>query len=148
MTGGAGAEPTMQILYPLFAMFALTVVLVFRLGFIRAGAVRAKEVDWRYYLAYRGDGEPERLQIASRHVINLFEAPPLFYVVSLMIYVTGQTSALLVGLAWAYVLLRVAHSYVHLTSNVLNLRFRIFGLSWLALTALWVVLAVQLFLAA
>ena len=134
----------MQILAPMFALFALTAVLVFRLAFLRLGAVRRREVDWRYYLSYRGAEEPEVLRVASRHIVNLFEAPLLFYVVCITTYVTGQTSTLLVVLAWAYVLLRVAHSYVHLTSNVLTLRFRVFGMSWLVLVALWAVLGFHL----
>lgn len=137
----------MQILYPLFALFALTAGLVFRLGFIRMAAVRDREVDWRYYLTYRGGEEPERLRIASRHIVNLFEAPQLFYVAAIITYVTGQTSPLLVTFAWLYVALRFVHSYVHLTSNVLIVRFRVFALSWLTLAAMWVVLGIQLFLA-
>ena len=43
--------------------------------------------------------------------------------------------------------LRFVHSYVHLTSNVLIVRFRVFALSWLTLAAMWVMLGIQLFLA-
>jgi hypothetical protein len=134
----------MEILIPLFAMFALTATAVFRLGFMRLRAVQARQVDLRYYREYRGYEEPERLRVASRHVINLFEAPTLFYVVGLMIYVTGQTSGLLVGLAWAYVVLRAVHSYVHLTSNIVVVRFRVFVASWFVLVALWAVLGIRL----
>jgi hypothetical protein len=134
----------MQMLAPMFALFALTVVAVFRLAFLRFGAVRRREVDLRFYLAYQGSEEPDALRTASRHVVNLFEAPVLFYVVCVTTYVTGQTTGLLVGLAWLYVLLRVAHTYVHLFNNVLILRFRVFFLSWLVLIALWLVLGLQL----
>jgi hypothetical protein len=134
----------MQILIPLFAMFALTAFCVFRLGLMRLGAVKAREVDPRFYRDYRGFEEPERLRVASRHVINLFEAPPLFYAVCLAIFVTGQTNGLLTGLAWAYVVLRIVHSYVHLTSNVVLVRFRVYAASWLVLVALWAVLGLQL----
>ena len=41
------------------------------------------------------------------------------------------------GLAWAYVALRYIHSYVHLTTNVVLTRFRIFATSLLTLTVLW-----------
>lgn len=134
----------MQILAPMFALFALTVVAVFRLAFLRFGAVRRREVNMRFYLSYQGFEEPDALRVASRHVVNLFEAPVLFYVVCLTTYVTGQTTMLLVVLAWLYVLLRIAHSYVHLMHNVIILRFRVFFLSWLVLIALWLVLGLQL----
>jgi hypothetical protein len=37
------------------------------------------------------------------------------------------------------VALRYAHSAVHLTSNNVLLRFRLFALSWLVLAVLWLV---------
>ncbi len=75
----------------------------------------------------------------SRHISNLFETPVLFYVIILMAFLTGQTGDVLLGLSWAFVALRFIHSYVHLTSNVVLTRFRMFVLSMLVLSALWVV---------
>ena len=67
-----------------------------------------------------------------------FETPVLFYAIILVAFVTGQTGTLLLGLAWTFVALRFIHSYVHLTSNVVIVRFRVFGASMLVLSALWV----------
>ena len=127
----------MSILYPALALFALTAVCIFRLGYIRFGAIRRREIDPRFFEAFRGYEEPEPLRIHARHVRNLFEAPILLYVIVLIAYVTQQTGWLPVLLAWAYVLLRIAHSYVHLTSNRVMLRFRLFALSWIVLLVLW-----------
>ena len=76
--------------------------------------------------------------------MNLFEAPVLFYLVCVLILVTGQTTTWLLGLAWAYVLLRVVHSYIHLGPNIVLWRFRVFVLSWFVLIAIWTVFGVQL----
>ena len=127
----------MQILYPAFAMMALTIFCMVRLGLLRWVAVRRGEVDPRYFSLFRGYEEPEKLAAYSRHVVNLFEAPLLFYVIILTAFVTGQSESWLFGLAWAYVVLRFVHSYVHLTSNVVLTRFRTFVVSMLTLTALW-----------
>ena len=135
------------ILWPLFAMAALTIGVIFRLGRMRFAAVRAQRVDPRFFRAYRGFDEPEDIAVASRHVINLFETPVLFYVAGIMIYVTGQTSWALVLLAWAFVAIRCAHAFVHLTSNRVRVRFRIFAVGLLVLATLWVVFGVQLALA-
>jgi hypothetical protein len=54
-------------------------------------------------------------------------------------FVTGQSGSWLLGLAWTYVALRFFHSYVHLTSNVVLIRFRIFVVSMLTLSVLWVI---------
>ena len=118
-------------------MIALTIFCMARLGMLRYAAVRRGEIDPRFFILYRGYEEPEKLAVYSRHVVNLYEAPLLFYVIVLIAFVTGQTEGWVLGLAWAYVALRYVHSYVHLTSNVVLTRFRIFAVSLLTLTVLW-----------
>lgn len=134
----------MAVLSSVFAMVLLTAIAVFRLGYLRFRAVSRHEVDFRYYRTYQGGAEPERLAAASRHVVNLFETPVLFYVAAVLAYVTGQSGGLIVGLAWAYVAARALHSWIHLTTNVVVWRFRVFILSWLILLAMWVTLGVAL----
>ena len=136
----------MQILFPVFAMIALTTFVVFRLGFARWGAVARREINIHFFESYRSYDEPEPLRILSRHLVNLFETPVIFYLASIMIYVTGQTTALLLGLSWLYVLSRYVHTFVHLTSNIVLWRFRVFGLSVVILTAIWFLLLIQLLL--
>jgi len=127
----------MNILYPVFAMSALTLFCIGRLGFLRYQAVKAGEVDPRFFSLYRGFEEPDKLAVHSRHVINHFETPLLFYLVCIVAYVTGQTGTLVIGLAWAYVGLRYVHSYIHLTKNIVIVRFRMFVMSMAVLTTLW-----------
>lgn len=134
----------MQILFPVFAMIALTTFVVFRLGFARWGAVARREINIHFFESYRSYDEPEPLRILSRHLVNLFETPVIFYVVSIMIYVTGQTTALLLALSWLYVLSRYVHTFVHLTSNIVLWRFRVFGVSVVILTVIWLVFLIQL----
>ena len=129
----------MYSLYPVFAMMALTIFCMVRLGLLRWVAVNRGEIDPRFFSLFRGYEEPEKLAAYSRHVVNLFEAPLLFYVINLTAFVTGQSGNWPLGLAWTYVALRFFHSYVHLTSNVVLIRFRIFVASMLTLSALWVV---------
>jgi hypothetical protein len=127
----------MNILYPVFAMSGLTLFCIGRLGYLRYHAVRAGEVDPRFFSLYRGFEEPDRLAVHSRHVINHFETPLLFYRGCVIAYVTDQQGPLAIGLAWAYVGLRYIHSYVHLTRNIVIIRFRMFLLSMAVLTVLW-----------
>jgi hypothetical protein len=127
----------MNILYPLFAMIGLTLFCIARLGYLRFVAVKKGHVDPRFFSLYRGYEEPEKLAAYSRHVVNLFEVPVLFYVLVITAYTTGQTGAVVVGLAWAYFGSRLIHSYVHLTSNVVPVRFRLFVFSMLVLVILW-----------
>jgi hypothetical protein len=75
---------------------------------------------------------------------NLFELPVLFYIAMLTAFVTAQGGALVTGLAWAFVILRVAHSVVHCGSNKVRHRFAVFALGAAVLAVLWARLAVGL----
>ena len=127
----------MNILYPIFAMAALTLFCLLRLGQLRYVAVRRGEVDPRFFLLYRGYEEPERLALYSRHVVNHFETPTLFYVICITAFVTGAAGPATIAMAWGYVALRYIHSFVHLGSNTVINRFRVFVLSLAVLIALW-----------
>ncbi len=133
------------ILFPSIAMFLLSSAMLLRLGFMRFHATQAREVSISYYALYRGESaEPDALRLMSRHAHNHFETPPLFHVVVLMTYVTGQVTVLAVGLAWAYVAMRVLHSVIHLGTNNVLYRFSAFIGSAAILIALWVRMLVVL----
>ena len=55
----------MAILWPAFALFALTAFSVLRLARLRFAAVAGGRVDPRFYKIYRGDGEPEEVAAAT-----------------------------------------------------------------------------------
>ena len=56
----------------------------------------------------------------------------------------GATGYVMTVLAWAYVGTRMAHSYVHVTSNRVGSRFRIFAIGFVVLAAMWIVLVARL----
>ena len=134
----------MAILWPAFALFLLTMLVVFRLARLRWGAVRGRQVDPRFYKIYRGEGEPEAVAVVSRHVSNLYEMPTLFYAGTAIAFAAGLSGISLVALGWTYVALRLIHTCVHLGSNNVLWRFRVFALSWLTLLAFWIVMGLQL----
>lgn len=75
---------------------------------------------------------------------HLHEQPTLFYVVALSLQYLQATSTLALGLAWAYVGLRVLHSLVQIFGDRIGPRFNIFMLSFLVLIALTVLGALRL----
>lgn len=126
------------ILYPVFGMFLLTAAILTRLAILRVGAVRGRKIKMSYFRFYSADGsEDDSMFFTSRNFINLFELPVLFYVVTVLIYVTGTVEFAFVLLAWLYVILRSVHSYLHVTSNYVPRRFNIYMMSALILLALW-----------
>jgi hypothetical protein len=134
----------MAILWPAFALFALTMFVVVRLARMRFAAAAAGRVDPRYYKAFRGEGEPEDVAVTARNLNNLYEMPTLFYAGTAIAFAAGASGAVLVSLAWVYVALRFVHSAIHLGSNRVRWRFRVFAASWAALLAFWVVLGIEL----
>jgi len=130
------------ILYPLFAMMLLVTIVVTLLWWLRFSAIKSRNVSIKYYRSYSGE-EPEYNKVVSRHYSNLFEMPVLFYLVVVMVYVTGHTTPWMVGLAWSYVMCRYVHSYVHLTGNNVKVRFSVFLLSVIVLLTMWVTFFIQ-----
>ena len=125
-------------------MFLLVAIVLLRMRSMRFGAVRRKEISVEYYRAYPEGQEPEALRVLARHFANLFEVPILFYVGVLMTYVTHQVTWFLIGCAWAYVLMRYLHSWVHLGTNDVRVRFALYFSSGFVLSVMWATLLVRL----
>jgi hypothetical protein len=82
---------------------------------------------------------PGHVSIPNRNYMNLLELPMLFYVGSLMFYVTSRVDGLVLAVAWLYVALRIVHSIIHLTYNNVTHRLAPFALSNLVLMAYWLI---------
>lgn len=90
-------------------------------------------------------GEATKAQmeaLPSANVANnynhLMEQPTIFYAICFALQFLDQTQPINIGLAWAYVAIRIVHSLVHATVNIIVVRFAIFMLGSLALMALTV----------
>ncbi len=68
---------------------------------------------------------------------HLHEQPTIFYALALAAHVSVVDS-FNVQLAWAYVALRVIHSLIQATANIIMLRFAVFTLGTLTLAAIFV----------
>ena len=134
----------MAIVWPAFALVALTLLVVMRLARLRFAAVRAGRVDPRFYKLFRGADEPDDVAATARNLNNLFEMPTLFYAGTAIAFAGQVAGTPLVALGWTYVALRCLHTAIHLTSNKVLWRFRVFALSLLVLLAYWAVLGVSL----
>ena len=133
-----------HILFPIVAMVALVVFVVVRLARSRVRAVRRRDISVGYFELFQGSEEPEELRALSRHFANLFELPILFYVACIVAYVSVQVDLWLVLLAWLFVVSRYVHSYIHLTSNIVIQRFRVYGIGLAVLVLMWLTLTIHL----
>ncbi len=72
----------------------------------------------------------------SHNYTHLCEQPTLFYAVIVFLHLSGGSTDLTRGLAWAYVVLRIVHSFWQSTVNRVPVRFVIFTAATLCLFAL------------
>ncbi len=129
-----------DLVFPMFAMFALTAVVLVMLFRSRVRAISEKQVTQGYFKVYQGQVEPEYAAQRSRHFSNLFEAPTLFYAVCLAAMVTQQADRALEVLAWLYVAARYVHSFIHLGRNEIVPRLSAYFTSWGVMAAMWIYL--------
>jgi hypothetical protein len=73
------------------------------------------------------------------------EQPTLFYAIALTLALLGAGEGLNAQLAWLYVGIRVVHSLVQATTNVIMLRFSIFMVASLVLLVMTVRAAMIVF---
>ncbi len=74
---------------------------------------------------------PAWVERAADNYNHLFEQPVAFYAVTLAIALINSINPLMMQLAWAFVTLRIIHSLVQLTFNLVLVRFMIFLIGWL-----------------
>ncbi len=67
---------------------------------------------------------------------HLMEQPTIFYALVFIEGLSGHADGLNAGLAWAYVLIRFAHSLVQVTLNTVALRLPLFVVSSLVLVVM------------
>jgi hypothetical protein len=82
------------------------------------------------------DPLPLRVRQVGYNLNNLMEQPTVFYALVAYSYLAGQQNAVNLALAWAYVALRVVHSLIQATVNIVLVRFSVFILGTLVLMAL------------
>jgi hypothetical protein len=135
------------ILLPMFVQVALTFVLLFWMAGLRVRAIRSGQVDPQQVRLREPNWPPRVTQIANAFH-NQLELPVLFYVVVLLALVTQTLDSVLLVLSWLFVLARVIHAYIHVTSNRLDRRTGVFGVSAIALLLMWVIVIARFLLQA
>ena len=125
------------IFIPVAVLALWTLAVLFLVGFRRVHAARSGRVSPDAFRLGESPEVPADVTVANRHLMNLLEVPVLFYVVVLGYYVTRRVDGPAIFLAFAFVLLRLVHSFIHLTSNRIISRLIAFTSSSVALLALW-----------
>jgi hypothetical protein len=131
------------ILMPMFAQVALTFVLLFwmsilRLRVLRRGEIRPQQV------ALREPAWPPHVLKVGNAFHNQLELPVLFYVVTLLALAANALDVVLYVLSWMFMLSRLVHAYIHVTSNRLDRRTAVFLVGAIALAFMWVIVIARI----
>lgn len=130
-------ESGLALLLLLLAMLAQVWLVIFLyacLGVARRRAIRRGEMEYAVFTPVMK--EPLGVARLSRNLSNQFELPVLFYVLVMVLIVTGYATLLDAALAWGFVVARIAHSAAATLSNRIAPRGATFALGFLLIVVL------------
>ena len=131
------------ILLPLFVQVGLTFFLLFWMGFVRVGALKRREVTIPD-IALRQPAWPERPTRIANAYHNQLELPLLFYVLVILALITRKADLLFVVMSWMFVVTRLVHAGIQVTSNDVQRRFSAFLVGALILLLMWIIFALRI----
>ena len=131
------------VLLPLFVQVILTFALYCWMAYHRVTSIRSGVVHPRDVALRQPNWPPRVLQIANA-AHNQLELPLLFYVLTILSIMTRHADIIFVVLSWVFVLTRLGHAYIHVTSNRVPRRGAIFGVGLLVLMIMWLIFMVRI----
>lgn len=128
------------ILVPVIALVAWSLVMLVWMYVVRIRAMRRAGISVEGKRGTRGlDGIiPDEANWPAHNYSHLTEQPTLFYAIAITLALMGMGHGINYWLAWAYVALRIVHSLIQATVNIVGYRFLVFALSSLCLIGLTV----------
>jgi hypothetical protein len=133
------------VLLPLFVQVALTFALGFWMAHLRRDALVSGVVTPRQ-IALREPNWPAHATQVANAFHNQLELPVLFYVLTILAWITRHADLLFVVLAWIFVLLRIGHAVIHVTDNRLRRRGLVFIVGAIVLAAMWLIFIFRIIL--
>ena len=128
---------THSLLTPMLALIVWSLVMLVWMYVTRIPAIQKAGID------PANAREPTTLDVlplgvrqVAYNYNHLMEQPTLFYALVVYSYLAGQQNTPNLILAWAYVAIRIVHSVVQATVNVVLIRFSIFILGSVVLAVL------------
>ena len=130
------------ILVPVVALVAWTLMMMLWLYATRFPAMKRAGISLKGRVGTRGgalDGLVEdQVQWKAHNYNHLMQQPTLFYAIALTLALMDHGDGPNLWLAWAYVGLRVLHSLIQATTNVVRWRFLAFAAASIVLIMLTV----------
>ena|SRR4029079_1085966 len=143
--------PVSPLLGPVVALVAWTLVMFIWMYITRLSAMKRAGISLKGRVGTRGGALegviPDQANWKAHNYNHLMEQPTIFYAIVLALALMHFDAPINVYLAWGYVVLRIAHSLIQATVNVVTWRFLVFILATLCLIGLTTHAALRLILA-
>ena len=128
------------LLGPIVALVAWSLIMQIWLYVSRFAAMKRAGISLKGRRGSRGvalEGViPDEANWKAHNYAHLMEQPTIFYAIVIALVLMRFDAAINVYLAWAYVGLRILHSLIQATVNVVTYRFIVFTLASLCLLGL------------
>ena len=133
------------LILPVLALVAWSILVWLWMIASRAAVMSREKIHPQKAVRTREFATTGREQWVADNYNHLMEQPTIFYAAALATQAAGQGDAINVGLAWTYVIVRITHTIVQTTTNIVMWRFYLFILSTLSLAVLVVRTLIGLF---
>jgi hypothetical protein len=132
-----------QVLLPLFVQVALTFALLFWMAALRTQSIKGGTTK-ASSIALREPNWPPDVTKVANAFHNQLEVPVLFYVLTILAWDTQHAGRIFVALAWLFVVLRIVHAAIHVTTNNVRLRGPAYILGVIVLAIMWAVYMMEM----
>ena len=135
----AGLVDQWQVfLLPVLALICWTLIIWLWMYATRIPAMQKAgiEPDSARHPGTYADKLPPSVRSVADNYNHLHEQPTIFYALMFFAALTGGADSIALYIAWAYVGLRVLHSFVQIVVGTVMLRFLVFSLGTIALFVL------------
>jgi hypothetical protein len=128
------------LLAPIVALVAWSLIMYIWMYIARFRGMKGAGISLKGRRGTRGaalEGViPDEANWKAHNYAHLMEQPTIFYAIVIALILMGFDHPINVFLAWAYVGLRIVHSLIQSTANIVAYRFVVFTLSSLCLIGL------------
>ena len=113
------------IFLPVIIQMLLTFWLYIYLGIAKTRALKLDQVDEERRKLH-DDAWPDSVLQINNCIRNQFEVPVLFYIITIVLWLSNSITVYIHALLWMFVASRIFHAYIHVGSNYVPMRKKVF----------------------
>ena len=130
-----------QLIYwPVMAQLLIPILVLLLNGKRKSADVKSGNFD-REKAAMNNEAWSKPVVLTSKNLANQFQLPVIFYVLCLILASIDAVTMTVLVVAWVFVVTRYIHAYVHVSTNYVPVRMRVFLLGTLFLFVLFALTA-------